>query len=183
MPHRELLAPTALLTAGLLLGGGMAVARFTSFFDPAPRADVEHMIHRALGDTEPPMPHGDSLLAAGGVSVRPAPVEAPGSPPELARRLYAGPWGSTGQYAAESQPVAWAGEAARRNPDALHAWLGWAVLSVATTDGDSIRLRLYRLRLAAGCPLVDRVDATLARPHGGYETELVRITGGCWGEP
>jgi hypothetical protein len=67
-----------------------------------------------------------------------------------------------------------------RDPAALRAWLGWAVMPVATTDGDTVRLRMYRPRMHPGCPMIDRIDATLTRPSGSWDTRIVRVDGGCW---
>jgi hypothetical protein len=180
MPRRALLAPSFLLALGFLLSGGMVISRFAVLFDPAPRADLAHLISLALGDSDPELPHGDSLLESGGVTL--ATTESAASPesPSVTRELYPAPPGTAGETGAEAQPAAWAREAAARNPDALREWLGWGVLSVATTEGDTIRLRMYRLHLHQGCPLVDRVEAVLIRPTGGWDTRLARVDGGCW---
>jgi hypothetical protein len=176
---RENLLAGALLVVGLLLAGGAVAARYASIFDPAP-SDIAHLISRALGDADPPLPHGDSVLSTGGVVLSATSGETAPKAPGLARDLYPGPWASASESMAGTQPSEWARRAATQNPAALRAWLGWAVLSVATTDGDTVRLRMYRLRLQPGCPLVDRVEAALARPTGSWETRIARVDGGCW---
>ena len=176
---RESLLAGSLLAVGLLLAGAAVAAKYTSLFDPVP-SDVSHLIGLALGETDPQLPHGDSVLSTTGVVVATAHVETTPEAPGLAGRLYSGPWGSAAEFEAEAQPTEWARQAATRDSAALRAWLGWAVLSVASTDGDTVRVRMYRLRLHPGCPLVDRIEATLTRPSGGWETRVARIDGGCW---
>lgn len=176
---RENLSAGSLLIVGLLLAGGAVAAKYSSLVGPAP-SDVAHLISLALGEADPPLPHGDSVLSATGVVVAAAHGETLPEAPGLARKLYSGPWGSAGEFEMETQPVEWARQAATRDPDALRAWLGWAVLSMMTTDGDTVRLRMYRLRFDSGCPLIDRIEADLTRPTGSWETSIVRVQGGCW---
>jgi hypothetical protein len=169
-----------ILVIGFILMGGAVLTKYSPLFDPGPRADVSHLIRLALGETDPPLPPGDSVLSTKGVALAAASGETAPGAPGLARRLYSGPWGSVGEAAVESQPMEWALQAATRDPAALRAWLGWAVMPVATTDGDTVRLRMYRLRLRSGCPMIDRIEAALTRSTGSWETRIVRVEGGCW---
>ena len=181
MSRDSILAGT-LLAVGLVITGAAVVTKYASLFDPAPRDDLAQLIDKALGETDSPspLPHGDSILSREGVTLFAASGDSAGDTPALARRLYSGRWGSAGESGIEMQPAAWAREAADRDPAALRAWLGWAVIPIATTDGDTVRLRMYRPRMHAGCPVIDRIDATLTRPSGGWDTRIVRVDGGCW---
>jgi hypothetical protein len=182
MMSRERIYASALLTVGLVITGGAVVSRYASLFDPAPRDDLARLIHQALGEADgsSPLPHGDSILSKEGVALSAVSGDSAADTPALARRLYSGRWGSAGEPGMELQPTVWAGEAAMRDPAALRAWLGWAVMPVATTDGDTVRLRMYRPRMHPGCPMIDRIDATLTRPTGSWDTRIVRVDGGCW---
>ena len=181
MSRDSILAGT-LLAVGLIITGAAVVTKYASLFDPAPRDDLAQLIDKALGETDspPPLPHGDSILSREGVTLSAASGDSAGDSPALARSLYSGRWGSAGKSGIEMQPTAWAREAADRDPSALRAWLGWAVIPIATTDGDTVRLRMYRPRMHAGCPVIDRIDATLTRPAGSWDTRIVRVDGGCW---
>jgi hypothetical protein len=177
---RENLFAGSLLGVGLLFTVGAVVTKYAPLFDPGPRADVSHLIELALGDAEPPIPHGDSVLSHEGVKVTSASTDSATEVPDLAGRMFAGPWVTPGDGVEPGQPTRWAAEAAARDPGALRAWLGWTVLPIATTDGDTVRLRMYRPRLHRGCPVIERIEASLTRPRGAWETGLVRIEGGCW---
>ena len=181
MATHPLFAPRMILVVGFVLMGGAVLTKYTlPLFDPGPRADLSHLIHRALGDTDPPLPHGDSILTTEGLTLAARSSDSAPEVPALAHKLYSGPWATSGGSPEGIQPAQWAIEAARRDPGELRAWLGWAVLPVATTDGDTVRLRMYRLRLRSGCPMIDRIEAALTRPTGSWETRIVRVDGGCW---
>jgi len=181
MSRDSILAGT-LLAIGLVVTGGAVISKYASLFDPAPRDDLAQLISKALGETEAPspLPHGDSTLSREGVTLSAASRDSAAETPALARGLYSGPWGSAGDYPMDTQPMEWAREAATRDPAALRAWLGWAVIPIATTDGDTVRLRMYRPRIHTPCPMIDRIDAILTRPSGSWDTRIVRVEGGCW---
>lgn len=179
---RDSMLGGTLLAIGLVIAGGAVASKYASLFDPAPRDDLAQLIHKALGEAEPrsSLPHGDSILSKEGVTLSAVSGDSAADTPALARRLYSGPWGSAGESAMETQPTAWAREAANRDPAALRAWLGWAVIPIATTDGDTVRLRMYRPRIRSRCPIIDRIDALLTRPPGSWDARIVRVEGGCW---
>jgi len=181
--NRDSMLPGTLLAIGLVMTGGAVISKYASLFDPAPRDDLAELINKALGEasaTPSPLPHGDSILSKEGVTLSAASGDSGADTPALAHRLYSGPWGSAGESAMEDQPTLWAREAANRDPAALRAWLGWAVIPIATTDGDTVRLRMYRPRIHARCPIVDQIDAILTRLPGSWDTRIVRVEGGCW---
>ena len=123
-------------------------------------ADVEAVIHRALGD---------------------APTALPGPPASLPIQHSAQPADPFGEKfereptPAAPQPAAWAAEAATDDSTALREWLDHSGLFTGSIQATTRSTTLWRLTLHRGCPLVSRLRTVTTIATG----QLVGITSDC----
>jgi hypothetical protein len=130
--------------------------------------DVRDLLSRALGDSQPSLPVAPASLALHPVA----------PPMELNQRR--GESAVLAVAPASSQAQAWATEAAGRDPAAVRAWLGDAVLVTAVVEGDTVVTTLRRLTLHRGCPWLTQLRAQSAGVGTGA-LQIVSLTADCPG--
>lgn len=162
MPARRGLA-IAFLVLGTILALGYGFTRYTLPNHGGPAYGQLHsLLAGVLGDRPPTVPD-----AAGAFPIQPVDSTVqefrhrkPGPPPS------------------DSAVTSWLTTAVERDPPAVRAWLGWAVLSISVTSGDTVRTTLWRLTLHRDCPLVSRLHA-LAVGRASEEPRFLRLTADC----
>lgn len=123
---------------------------------------LHDLLSHALGDRRPskPGPRSDLVVISvdsGYLRVNPA-------------RPY--------DLAAEPTVLATLAAAVAEDSAAVRAWLGKLVLATSTADGDTVRTRLWRPTLHAGCPLVSRLEA-VAVGRTSREWTYIALSSDC----
>jgi hypothetical protein len=152
-----------LLLAAAALALGFALTRYTLPDHEGPAyGDVKDLLEAALGGRQPAIPAPPPKLA-----IQPVPSDSL-------------PFRHTASAPPPASPAAadWLRRAVATDPEAVHAWLGSAVLAVSTMQGDTIETVLWRVAFHPRCPLISRLTATsVGRAEGA--TRIVALRSNC----
>ena len=131
----------ALLVGLVVLALGLTTYT-QSVFNPGPAQTLEQIFQAALGDSLPVLPAWAGSRT--GLQISPG-----DSAPARSAGVAGGP------------AAAWVADAVERDSTAIRGWLSPFVLRWANRSRDTVHLTFIRFYRHAGCPLLNRLEATL----------------------